>query len=312
MSETTPQPVQSLEAAAPFAGSEMIEDPSALQLLSGQLQVLRTSGDMDPGWSVQAIRVDDENNSRRAIIIKEDVDSNGRSIVLEKNVELGKLLSYNQPQEEEIEALKYAEISPRLAEILAPIQQPAKAEGDDYGFLFNEEPPRASPARFGEATSKYSREAVTEDSERDAQLLLGQSRSHDVQIGEIVDHFTKDIDRKKIPEELRKNADFRLALGTYLNHKVSELAKHPHRMPPRVTINHQKSSNVKGYPSYMTSQEYAVGLAMSMLDGTFKKAQEDEIFYDQQAHEGGGQHRTAAKEILLSSDNLIYSQTPYS
>ncbi|MDQ3065309.1 MAG: hypothetical protein M3Q36_03505 [bacterium] len=99
---------------------------------------------------------------------------------------------------------------------------------------------------------------------------------------------------EELRDTVRNNGEVREALAGYL---LAKIGKVPH-MPHRVTFNEPKSPNVPGYATYkIPGQEYAVLLALSMLDGSFQGDGADTILMHGKTAEQG-QHRFAARLLL--------------
>lgn len=101
-----------------------------------------------------------------------------------------------------------------------------------------------------------------------------------------------------IVEGLRKDPALRMQLGEYLSKKIDD----PNvimAMPERVLRNTEKSAP-PGYEKLgkLSSREYTVLLALSMLDGTFDEKSADTETYDFNKQARSGQHRYAARTLL--------------
>jgi hypothetical protein len=99
---------------------------------------------------------------------------------------------------------------------------------------------------------------------------------------------------KDIKELLRTDDELRVKLGEFLLQKQDALTYLPGRFH---RDGQKKNANYSGYPRGLSSREYAALLALSMLDGTYKKSLSDpiEIEYGEAIR---GQHRYVAMMTL--------------
>lgn len=111
---------------------------------------------------------------------------------------------------------------------------------------------------------------------------------------------------KKTINEIRKNHLLRCQLLKFFGGKLEVIRQlSPDDLPERVKHNdpgNLKHSNRPGYPDKMTSSEYTVVLALSMLDGSFSPELEENIESDRRKDGTPiyGQHREAAHVVLAS------------
>lgn len=111
---------------------------------------------------------------------------------------------------------------------------------------------------------------------------------------------------KKTINEIRKNHELRCRLLEFFQKKLEVIRQlSPDDLPERVRYNdpdNLKHPNHPGYPDKMTSSEYAVVLALSMIDGSFNLELEENI--ESGRRKDGtpiyGQHREAAHVVLAS------------
>lgn len=179
-----------------------------------------------------------------------------------------------------------------LEDITEPIGVPrieargsAEEERKQYLETIFSMPDPTGKDRYGRAYAE--RTSVTADSEADAAYAY---RFVDGDIKDMIAPFKNDAFWKEehMPELLRTNDELRIALGTHLIEKFSSI----YDLPERVAANSPdqlKSPGHPGYPDKMLSRDYAALLALSMLDGTFKKRPDSG---------DTSQHRTAAQKAL--------------
>lgn len=197
---------------------------------------------------------------------------------------------------------KQSHFSERQKVIFEPIE--IDEEESDYDFLFKKDDDSEDGKKRYEAYLEESRKKektgykVTPESEADAIEQIKSVIQIDQPLSELFGGFTKatGISIDQVPKALRSNKELRLAVGAYLQSKVERIA---HELPRRIRENTQKASNSAPDLRYrLTSQEVAAKYALAMLDGTFLRNREDNVYYDPNSDEGGGQHRTAARQVL--------------
>ena len=132
---------------------------------------------------------------------------------------------------------------------------------------------------------------VTDESLADAEQV---ARYSDPDIKEFLTMVKMDNPGKDIKELLRTDDELRVKLGEFLLQKQDALTYLPGRFH---RDGQTKNANYSGYPSGLSSREYAALLALSMLDGTYKKSLSDpiEIKYGEAIR---GQHRYVAMMTL--------------
>lgn len=155
--------------------------------------------------------------------------------------------------------------------------------------------------RFGNDLDKRLR--VTDESCKDAALAYQLS---DREVKAIVEKYaTPERWRTEDMHELiRENNELRVELGEYILQKLesSSIA-----LPDRVLRNGQKNINYTGYDYPNVSSHEAVALiALSMLDGTFKRTPHDPVEIDESTGSVvRGQHRWTAANILGIGNNYL-------
>lgn len=147
--------------------------------------------------------------------------------------------------------------------------------------------------RFGNDLDK--RLQVTDESRKDAALAY---RLSDREVKAIVEKYaTPERWRTEDMHELiRENNELRVELGEYILQKLNSSIA----LPDRVLRNEQKNINYTGYDYPNVSSHEAVALiALSMLDGTFKRTPYDPVEIDERTGTvSRGQHRWTAANIL--------------
>lgn len=140
----------------------------------------------------------------------------------------------------------------------------------------------------------YMRTSVTKESIKDA---LDAYIATDDDIKEVINNLTDGgyMRQQEVAEVLRSNDVLRFELGKHLLTKLDAMQFLPSRLNNDTEV---KRPNVQGYDEPMTSKEYAVLLALSMLDGTYKDSTGDKIYIDRYRDVKNGQHRYAAQELL--------------
>lgn len=178
------------------------------------------------------------------------------------------------------------EITEPIPRIAVPEAVRAGQERHKYlKDIFRFPDPKAKD-RYGRPLSQ--RTEVTPESEADAAYAY---RFADQDIKDIIAPYKNEqyFREEDMPELLRTNDELRIALGMHLLNKFSTIVT---MLPDRVATNSEhnlKSPNHAGYPDKMRSRDYADMLALSMLDGTFRKRRD--------AGETS-QHRDAAQMVL--------------
>ena len=174
----------------------------------------------------------------------------------------------------------------------------------NYDQLFSDDA-LATHTVEGAAVRLKNGRRITAASEAESIKAAEQARASDSSLHSLFTDYLQQhsLPVEKLPLALRTDPDLRLRCGVYLADKLRMQATLP-TMPRRIRNNTQKSPDVKGYEqyNYLTSQEYAVLLALSMLDGTFSREETayDPVDYDPSTGEGGGQHRYVAQRILTN------------
>ena len=302
-------------------------------LEDGVFNVIRSDGSKDIGWSVHQLQLGPDGKPQAAQIIKpgERPDE-----VLLKTVSVEKLKNWQIVPEAQAEgdknrhvlwelganALKAANImvSPesrtrdkRLEAVFKPIlseaEMPAAEPEASYSYLFEkneaayqkkQEQQMVKERLRDQEKHKYS--VVTEQSRDRAIQRLDSARRADIGIDEIIAKYQRELDisdPKDVVDMIRKNADVRYDLGTYL--LKEKLPRRMHMMPERIARNTQKNPHHRGYQQVgaLSSQEYATLIALSMIDGSYQEpGAGDPIYRDSAGTPIQGQHRAAAEELL--------------
>ena len=161
-------------------------------------------------------------------------------------------------------------------------------------LIFARPTSRGRDGRFGNDLDK--RLKVTNESCKDAALAY---RLSDREVKAIVEKYaTPERWRTEDMHELiREKNELRVELGEYILQKLesSSIA-----LPDRVLRNEQKNINYTGYDYPNVSSREAVALiALSMLDGTFKRTPHDPVEIDEITESVVcGQHRWTAANVL--------------
>lgn len=153
----------------------------------------------------------------------------------------------------------------------------------------------------------FMRTSVTQERLSDALDAYIVSAGKDKTIEKIISQSNENglISSREVAKVLRSNNELRLELGAYLLRKVDSLEHLPRRLIDESEV---KRPNIQGYDEVMTSKEYAVLLAISMLDGTYKHSSGDQIIEGKYGDIEAGQHRYTALR-LLDYDSRIYRYT---
>lgn len=222
----------------------------------------------------------------------------------------------------ELTAPNEADKNSRIAELFAPRltkserPQAKKSAGEDIDtytrMLTGEELPEPKLS-LQEKIAKENEELKYVDTPGEEEIKAARNRlreamSRDRIIEAIVDKYVSNEAWRgnEVVEIVRKNADLRYELGSYLLRDKIPMIKRerPHDLPDRVFVGRQKNANHTGYAhlGYLNSQEYAAMLALSMVDGTYKQpGPGDPIERGKDGRIAVGQHRAAA-HILLGED----------
>lgn len=120
----------------------------------------------------------------------------------------------------------------------------------------------------------------------------------DPRINAIIDHH---LPAGATPAEkvsaIQSNKTLREDLGGYFRDKIDSNLD---SMPWRIVEDSSKSPKTAGYTDGLTSRDYAAQLALSKLDGSFKKDAEEPVEIDPNGEVLTGQHRAAADKLLGS------------
>lgn len=153
-------------------------------------------------------------------------------------------------------------------------------------------------------SSKQDRLSLLNDkTRREAAQSLDSIADKDLKA--IIDKHTSGMDAIHATNKILTDEPTRLEIARYLMQKADSIAE---SLPDRVRVNGEKSVSHSGYARHkMQSREYAVLLALSMIDGTFiseNSLREPVEFYSKgnRTEINGGQHRLAAIQLLELDD----------
>lgn len=144
------------------------------------------------------------------------------------------------------------------------------------------------------------RTSVTDDSLKDA---LDAYIGAEGDIKQVVNNFGDNgyMREADAASALRRNNGLRFELGKHLLEKIKQMEY----LPPRINNDSEiKRPKVPGYGEVLNSREYAVLLAIAMLDGTYKDSPGDKIQIGRYGDVVHGQHRYAAQK-LLGIDHIV-------
>ncbi len=306
-----------------------------LGLVDGSFDVVRSNGENDSGWCVSGYF--NGNNGKQCVVIekKEGDEVLTKTVPLDillawqkpgnENVPVKEISDYQRPIED-VEKLGLFAIAssvstnnekiksprdPRLAMVFKPIlsEEEIPRKPTNYSYLFEPDEEKFQKNRSElnkqeerEILERYKFTEVNDRSRNAAIVRLKIARQADKNINNLINLFQQRyniIEPKDVVEMVRISADLRYALGEYLLEK--KLPERLDNMPERIVRNTNKNPNHRGYGhlSNLSSREYAVLLALSMIDGSFQEpARGDEIERDASGHPVLGQHRAAAEELL--------------
>lgn len=189
----------------------------------------------------------------------------------------------------------------RQRKLFAPFSKPEEEVEQlvNYDYLFSsQDQPELSVGRAAVIKSKDSIRTTTEESEREAAIELISPAIDPVIIAIISQHVPETATSVERVKAIYNDAAVREELARYILGKINKVI---HKMPDRVVRNTQKKPDWIGYEGYITSREYATLLAISMLDGSYKREpsmQDFGIEYDKNGQVILGQHRAAARLLL--------------
>ena len=206
----------------------------------------------------------------------------------------------------------------RFSEEIRSLAQPLGTDIDELWDVILS--PTATDEQREQARQTYARRQLSEGIKgRDKVSIKGFYSSMNwlkalagTNIKSIIDEYAPyDVETgfdgfKKTINEIRKNHLLRCQLLKFFGGKLEVIRQlSPDDLPERVKHNdpgNLKHSNRPGYPDKMTSSEYTVVLALSMLDGSFSPELEENIESDRRKDGTPiyGQHREAAHVVLAS------------
>lgn len=139
---------------------------------------------------------------------------------------------------------------------------------------------------------------TTPESEGDATRMF--ETVGDPEIRELVDQFAGEtVEPARVQVLLRNNNALRAQLGEYLRDKLESNSVFWGHEKSQIARNAMKNAPA-GYEK-IQSRDYAVQLALAMLDGTFKLAESDLTAMAQNGMVENGEHRIAAARLLRFS-----------
>ena len=143
---------------------------------------------------------------------------------------------------------------------------------------------------------------VTHETLAKAAATVARVSAEDAHLQAIIRSNSISDDPYEIVQAIRSDEKTRLQVAAYYTTKLTSFIG---IMPDRIVRNTEKHPKTKGMEHTVRSQEYAVLLALSKLDGTFDSAAsaQDKIVYDSLGNVELGQHRVAA-DILLFQDEV--------
>jgi len=286
----------------------------------GQFDIIRTSGDVDNGWSLDHSTYDP--NTGYVVAFKPQYDEQGKLLGnLEKQVNREEVISFNSPENKEARrqeqlqtelgerAMQHevdAPYSQRIETLFAPVKREQSAEViKSYDYLVDPDFDMSQFSVEGASVRNGKERGVTTDTSLETArteymgpLLNGQK---DRRIAAIIrDHAKSEtISSDDAMKLLREDSSLRKEVGAYLLRKIDD---NEHNLPERVARNAQKNANWGGYDDIpnMRSQEYVALLALAKLDGTFNYDDylQDSVVTDDSGNVILGQHRAAADFIL--------------
>jgi len=286
----------------------------------GQYDIVRTSGDVDAGWSLDHATYDPDTG--RVVAFKPHYDERGQLLGnLEKQVNREEAISFNSPENKEArrqeqlqaelgeDAVRNEVDAPypqRIEQLFSPVvkNEDKQPDANPYDALVDPNALFTGSIEGAAVRSSKERGSISDDSletarnEYMAPLLQG---GKDPQIAAIIKRHakTETISPEEAMKLLREDGSLRKELGVYL---LDKLAVHSHALPERVARNEQKSANWPGYESIpnMRSQEYVALLAIAKLDGTFNYEGylQDSVQTDDSGNVILGQHMAAADFAL--------------
>ncbi|MCX6729142.1 MAG: hypothetical protein NTV95_00650 [Candidatus Saccharibacteria bacterium] len=284
----------------------------------GQFYMVRTGGDVEPGWSLDHSRYNTDNGT--VVAYKEQFDELGQPLGnLEETVNREDFLVFNKP--ENVEARRQEQLQAdlgedavrnevdapypqRIEQLFSPVGKKEDKQPDVNPYDALHDPSinmEDRDVKDAEVRSPKGRGIVTEESLKVARdeymepLLQG---SKDIRISEMIKAAAHNspLTSEDAMQLLREDSSLRKEVGAYL---LAKLEANTAILPERVARNNQKKANMAGYESIpsMSSHEYVALLAIAKLDGSFNYEQ-DPIQKDKSGNVLLGQHRAAADMML--------------
>jgi hypothetical protein len=285
----------------------------------GQFDMVRTGGDVEPGWYKDDSRYDPNNGT--VIAYKPQYDERGQHIGnLEETVNREDFISFNSPENVEVrrqeklqaelgeDAVRNEVDAPypqRIEQLFSPVVKIEDKQSDvnPYDALLDPSTNMEDwDVKDAEVRSPTGRGIVTDASLKVAlkdymtPMLNG---GKDLQIADMIKAAAHNslLNPEEAMQLLREDGSLRKEIGIYL---LNKLENEPY-LPDRVAGNGKKKSNVPGYENItdMTSHEYVALLAMAKLDGTFQPEIETTNEDSKELYgRRDGNHRIAADKIL--------------
>jgi hypothetical protein len=301
----------------------MIEEQPIIPTIpeNGQYDVVRTGGDIDPGWSLDHTTYNPDTGT--VVAYKPQYDDAGKLLGnLEKQVNREAVLDFNSPENKEARrqeqlreelgesAIRHEVDSPyaqRLEKLFAPlkIEKTAVSEKsydallDPNNFLQNNSIESAAVRTNSKQRGRTTEESLKVAHDEYMKPLLDGAK--DVAIAKMIQRAAHNmpLSPDNAMQLLREDSSLRKEIGSYL---LDKLKSSTALLPERVARNAQKNANMPGYENIpnMSSHEYVALLALAKLDGTFSYEGylQDAIQHDASGNVTLGQHRAAADLIL--------------
>lgn len=172
---------------------------------------------------------------------------------------------------------------------------------DVYAYLKEALPPVTRGTT--EASGKYYDKFVTDENRQVSLDFLSEVVKADAHIAGIIYEAGLEPTDMATVDAIRENPDIRYKVAKRLTQKLDTLAdQDPEGFGFRVAVNspnNLKSDGVTG--KRMKSRMYAVDMALKMLGGEFsERTQDDDFARDKNDRVANGQHRHAARTVIMS------------
>lgn len=285
--------------------SDKEEDLDITQPRSGKFIVMRSDGTVEDDW----VKVgSDPQQPGKIILQKQDPNNPGR--VLEKAVSPSILQRWQR--EQTAERREEDHFKKVFAPPVLEVSKPEDPRWADWllGEVSDEEYAQKNPdfiqaEKEAHEQSKYLAKR-TPESVQHATQTIARVLDTDPEllatletVPELRRAISNHTDLELVSDTILQNPDLRYKIGMHLLKKTQKLGG---RLPQRVRANQQKQlwRPVPGI-THLPGQEYTALLALSMLDGTFIRSDEEDSDYDSRTDSGGGQHRYAARTVLYTN-----------